>query len=142
MIKKSFAHPPPIANHFWYRHAVDDHSDVRHHVLSIEGTWVTQCCSNRVFAFLLSISDVYTFLAFRFFVWGQKERMKRQTFRKKLAQQLIYNPYLKLESVEALLRQSKRISQQHEHQLCTAPVFAKKYLGNGTWELGITKNLN
>jgi len=86
------------------RHAVDDHSHLCHHVLSIEGTWVTQCCSNRVFAFLPSISDVNTFLAFRFFVWGQKERMKRQTFRKKLAQRHIYNPYLKLESGEALLR--------------------------------------
>ena len=47
-----FKYCEPFANHYIYRHSVDDHNNNRHGVPSIEGTWVTHRWVNIVFAFL------------------------------------------------------------------------------------------
>ena len=39
---KEFAYTLPFDHHFHYRHAVDDHNNLRHSLPSWEDTWVTQ----------------------------------------------------------------------------------------------------
>ena len=88
-----FHYTEVFANHFRFRHAVDDHNNLRHKLPSIEETWVTCHWMNRVFAFLLAISEVNAFLAFCYFFWSNedKESMTIHAFRKKLALELIHN---------------------------------------------------
>ena len=64
-IKKSttFRYPEVVDNHFKYRHYVDDHNGKQHSPTSMEVVWATKHWSNRVFAFLLSISEVNCWLA-------------------------------------------------------------------------------
>jgi Transposase IS4 len=38
---QSFKYMEPFENHYLYRHAVDDHNNLRHSDISIEETWVT-----------------------------------------------------------------------------------------------------
>ena len=40
-VTTKFYYTEPFANHFLFRHAVDDHNNLQHSVPSIEGTWVT-----------------------------------------------------------------------------------------------------
>ena len=46
-----------------FQHAVDDHNNLRHSGVSFEETWATKRWENRVFAFLLAITEVNMFLA-------------------------------------------------------------------------------
>ena len=59
----TFKYPEVIHNHFMFRHAVDDHNGKRHSPISLEVVWATKRWANRVFAFLLSITEVNCFLA-------------------------------------------------------------------------------
>jgi len=64
---KEFAYTLPFDNHFRYRHAVDDHNNLRHSLPSWEDTWVTQCWELYVLAFIIAVCEVNTYLAIRFF---------------------------------------------------------------------------
>lgn len=44
-----FKYPETVANHFKYRHMVDDHNNLRHALPSLEDIWKTHRWSNRVF---------------------------------------------------------------------------------------------
>ena len=68
-----FHYTDVFSNHFKYRHAVDDNNNLRHKLPSIEETWVTCHWENRVFAFILALSEVNAFLAFRYFFWQAEE---------------------------------------------------------------------
>jgi hypothetical protein len=59
----SFKYHEPFENHFLYRHAVDDHSNNRHSDICLEETWMTHRWENRVFAFILAITKLNTWLA-------------------------------------------------------------------------------
>ena len=91
----TFKYTETFANHYKYRHAVDDHNNLRHRVPSIEGPWQTHRWSIRVFSYLLAISEVNAFLAFHHFIWSkfsQPEPTLLQ-FRRKLVLQLIENKH-------------------------------------------------
>ena len=72
---KKFKYTEVIANHFDFRHIVDDHNNLRHQVPAIEETWTTHRWATRVFAFLLAITEVNCYLAFRYFVWKDEDKM-------------------------------------------------------------------
>ena len=60
-----------IANHYNYCGAVDKHNAYPHdcgkkHGLSLEETWKTTRWGNCVFAFILAVSEVNTYLAMRY----------------------------------------------------------------------------
>ena len=61
MKSASFKYPEVIHNHFMFRHAVDDHNGKQHSPISLEVVWATKRFVNRVFAFLLSITEVNCF---------------------------------------------------------------------------------
>ena len=69
-ILTTFQYPRPFDWHFRYRHAVDDHNNLRHALPSIEDSWVTQRWEVRVFGFVLAITEVNAFLALRYFTFA------------------------------------------------------------------------
>ena len=71
---KKFQYTEPFANHFDFRHIVDDHNNLRHQVPAIEEVWATHRWANRVFAFLLAVTEVNCYLAFRYFVWKGEQK--------------------------------------------------------------------
>ena len=50
-------------NHYTYRHAVDDHKNLRKSPISIGNTWATSYCPNCVFSFLIWMTEVDILLA-------------------------------------------------------------------------------
>ena len=67
-VVKKFNYKLPFDWYFCYRHAVDDHNNLRHALPSIEDTRMTHLWECWVFAFSLAISDVSAFLILRYFV--------------------------------------------------------------------------
>ena len=65
----TFKYTEPFANHFNYRHAVDDYNNLRHGLLSIESTMLTHNWPIRVFYFILSVTEVNIYKTFMYFVW-------------------------------------------------------------------------
>ena len=131
----TFKYSETFGNHFRYRHVVDDHNNLRHAVPSIEGCWGTRRWANRVFSFVLAVSEVNTYLAFRYFIWAIRSNAVKRVptlleFRKKLALALIHNDYLNKGPKTPERSGRKRLV---EHYLETAPLNAKKFK-NGKWD--------
>jgi hypothetical protein len=122
-----------VENHYLYRHAVDDHNNLRQSDISVEQTWTTQTWENIVFDFVLGIREVNVYFAMRyFFVWrcGSKVPMTFLEFRRMLANALIYNSHIVEEDNEATPEcQSKWQCQQQQHQLEMAPPNAHRFDG-------------
>ena len=82
-----FKYTKPFSDHFRYRHAVDDHNNLRHSSPSLENTWVTCRWVNRVFAFLLAVTEINVYLYLRYVLWSNHIDVDIPTlhqFRKKL----------------------------------------------------------
>ncbi len=135
-------------NHFRYRHVVDDHNNIRMADPCIEKSLGTMFWENRVFHFILAISEVNTWLARRTFVLPKTNTAhKPQTFlafRTTLASELIFNPWLPTvndgeddvsSETQGQKRKSNRISMQIEHEFCSAPPYASKFTSDGKWIL-------
>ena len=126
-----------FANHFAFRHCVDDNNHLRHMRPSIEETWLTHHWANRVFAFFLALSEVNTYLSVRYFVWSGGKRMTIHEFRRELAL-LMMNNNLDGNNENgddddggvAQFRSRTRLSNsQGSHILCSAPPHAHWYKG-------------
>ena len=118
--------PLPYDWHYKYRHAVDDHNNLRHALPSIEHTITTTCWEMRVFSFVLAVTEVNAFLAYRFFCRPDPVPTLQQ-FCHKLGWQLIKNKWLAKEDLD----ESHVVSTVH--QLMVAPLKATKYI-NGRWK--------
>ena len=123
----TFKYKIPFSNHFDYRHIVDDHNGIRHMKPSLEQVWTTHRWPVRVFSFLLAVSEVNTYLAFKYFVWNSNEKMDFMTFRSKLAWSMINNMYLMDEESPDTRGRKKR--RQNEHKWETALPHAKFFFG-------------
>jgi hypothetical protein len=124
-VSRTFQFPLPYDWHYKYRHAVNDHNNLRHSLPSIEGTIMTTRWELCVFSFLLAISEVNAFLTYRFFCKPDKIPTL-QEFRHKLAWQHIKNRWVTEQDED----------KQHKacaiHQLMKAPAHATKY-ARGRW---------
>ena len=121
----TFKYPEVIHNHFMFRHAVDDHNGNGHSPISLKVVWATKRWANRVFAFLLSITEVNCFLAQTHLTDRKSGSMLE--FRKQLAYELIENDYLEKEEA-ALHHRSTRIQEGIGHGLLSLPPL-KKFVG-------------
>ncbi|KAL3779274.1 hypothetical protein ACHAWO_009912 [Cyclotella atomus] len=126
--RTSFTYTKPYDWHFCYRNIVDDHNNLRHALPSLEATWVTDRWALLVFTFLLAITEVNCYLAFKFFVWGSAI-MTLIEFRRMLAWALINNPF-----IEAVAEQEfePETTNYGEHDISTAPNHASMYR-NRSW---------
>jgi hypothetical protein len=85
-----------------------------------------------VFAFILSITEVNVYLAFRYFVWkcGSKTPMTFMQFRRQVARALIYNDHIGPEEAQCTpAKRSKHLRQATDHKLDTAPHHARSFTG-------------
>ena len=85
------SYPEVIGNHFLYRHSVDDHNNKRHSPISIEEIWATKWWPNRVFAFLVAVTEVNVSLGMVEFC--DHAQTSQIVLRKKLAEAVIYNEH-------------------------------------------------
>ena len=68
-VAKKFKYKLPFYWHFCYRHAVDNHTNLRNALPSIEYTWVKDWWECWISAFIFSISDVNVILILRYFFY-------------------------------------------------------------------------
>jgi hypothetical protein len=130
-VSTEFQYAAPYDWHFRYRHAVDDHNNLRHATPSLEESWNTLRWECRVFAFILAVSEVNAFLALRYFGFGGGSIEGCPTllvFRRRLAWQLINNNWLRQEEQET----APEPHLSPIHKLVAAPPHARKWSG-GTW---------
>ena len=130
-VERKFRYTCPYDWHFRYRHAVDDHNNLRHATPAVEDSWLTHRWECRVFSFLLALSEINAFLALRYFVFGNNTIEGCPlliVFRRRLAWQLINDPWLRQEEQEA----AARAPPAPIHQLITAAAHARKWSG-GAW---------
>jgi hypothetical protein len=132
-VSVEFKYKEVIGNHYRYRGAVDEHNSKRHDGgtgagISLERSWKTMRWENRVFAFILAICEVNTFLAMSYF---QAETEKQIDFKKKLCFELItYLDDVRNAGQETPVR---RISRRNaNHRLEKAPPYHKFY--EGRWQ--------
>lgn len=121
---KKFQYTKPFDWHFKYRHAVDDHNNLRHALPSIEDGWRTIRWENRVFSFVLAVCEVNAYLFLRYFVcarWAKDDVPTLLMFRRKLAWELINNNWIGRQE------QSINIAIDNVHMLSMAPKHARKF---------------
>ena len=111
-------YPEIVYNHYKYRHSVDDHNNRRQSPISLEKTWSTHWWPNRVFAFLIAISEVNTLKAWTNIY--QNPDMETLDFRKQLADELINNPFL-AEETAAEARGTRKSARNSGHELLSLP---------------------
>ena len=127
VVAQRFRFPCPYDwQHYKYHHAVNDHNNLRHALPSIEATITTIRWEIRVFSFVLAVTEVNAYLAYRFFCHPDPVPTLQQ-FRHKLAWELIKNKWLAREDLD----ESHLVSTVH--QLMVAPLNATKYV-NGRWQ--------
>ena len=119
---KPFKYPEVVHNHFQYCHAVHDHNAKRHSPISMEAVWATKWWPNRVFCFLLLITEVNCFLAESYYTGQKSDSML--DFWKHLSFELIENAYMRGEErVEC--HRSCRIREGISHGLVLLPPWKK-----------------
>ena len=116
--RKKFFYPEVIGNHFLFRHSVDDHNNKRHSPISIEEIWATKWWPNRVFAFLLAVTEVNVSLGMVEFC--DNAPTSQIEFRKKLADVLINNEYFNEEDDTTPVKKAKK-QRTSVHSYCTLP---------------------
>ena len=89
--QKQVTYTEVIHNHYKFWHAVDNHNAKRHSPISLEVVWATKWWPNRVFAFILSVTEVNAMLAYKHFCKEEVDGMLG--FRKLFAEVLVCNPY-------------------------------------------------
>ena len=104
LVTKKFRYPEVVNNHFLFRHSVDDHNVKGHSPISLEVVWATKRWPNRVFVFLLGITEVNYFLAKKQFTSQKSESM--MDFRKSLAYESIENNFIVQEQSKKLQHSS------------------------------------
>jgi hypothetical protein len=115
---KTFQYPEVIANHFRYRHMVDDHNSKRHSPISLEVVWATKEWEKRVLAFLLAITEVNVMLSAVYFY--NKPQQSMLQFRKEFSKALINNSLI-ITQQENEERRATRSSIHTIHELCKIP---------------------
>ena len=66
---KRFKYKLPFDWRFCYRHAINDHNNLKNALPSIEDTWMTDWWECQVFAFILNISEGNEFMIIHYFVY-------------------------------------------------------------------------
>ena len=121
-MSKMSKYPEVVHNHFQYCHAVDDHNAKWHSPISIELVWATKQWPNRVFCFLLLITEVNCFLAESYFTGQNSDSML--DFQKHLLFELIENAYMREEDRVEHHRLA-RIREGIGHGLVSLPPWKK-----------------
>ena len=95
-IRREFNYTTVYANHFMYRHIVDDHNKFRHSLPSLEDTCVMQRWENHGFAFILAVTKVNAYNTLLYFIWKQAPNPPTlHQFRRNMALSIIKNDLIR-----------------------------------------------
>ena len=94
--RATFQYPEVVHNHYAYRDAVDNHNGRRMFPIAIEEQLKTHRWPNRVFQFLLAVTEVNANYGMHYFYGSELE--EQVDFRFTLAQEMKFNPYLTAEA--------------------------------------------
>ena len=131
IVSTSFNYSQVFANHFLYRHLIDDHNNLRHMVPSIEGTWKTHNWIICVLTVILTVSEVNAYLAFRYFHWTKiVAAPSLHHYCRKLALMLMKQGKICQDSTSS--SRKKRKVNMGICELVSAPPHAKAFI-NGKW---------
>jgi len=121
-----FQHAECFEHYYQARHCIDDHNHQRHQLPSLEDTWKTIYWENRIFQFILAISEVNAFNAYHYFCLKPQgfKSLTIHQFRQKLANSLINNEYISVEE-EMISSAQKRKREEATHELLSAPKHAR-----------------
>jgi Transposase IS4 len=129
-----YKHTEVFANHYKYRSIIDSHNAKRHAPISLETTWATKRWPNRVFAFVLAVTEVNVFLASNYFFKGNHDAML--DFRKKFANAMIDNVYYKQEKAAEVAstptspkKRKRKSPRRLFHEYKTLPKNTKFFYG-------------
>ena len=110
--KVRFHYPEVCANHYSFRDtSVDSHNGRRMHPIVIEEQWYTQMWLNKVFQFLLGITEVNCNLINS--VYFGSELLGQVDFRYQLGNELINNPYSTTGESERRTREVAVVDMEH-----------------------------
>ena len=112
-------YPELVYFHFQYRDAVDAHNSSRMFPVALKETWKTQRWPCRVLSFLLAITEVNCRLVLTHIY--KQPPFSQQDFRKRLAKEFLYNPYLNQEAPSG--RRKSGRSNLPEHRLVSLPKY-------------------
>jgi hypothetical protein len=121
--KVEFEYIDPVANHFDYRHCVDNNNHLQHMRPSIRETWKTHRWVLRVLAFFHAGSELNAFLCFRYFVWNKLNRMYFHAFRRALSIEMMQNTFDEDDGVEDSNQEPRSGPRQtiaNNHELTSA----------------------
>ena len=96
----------------------------------MEQIWVTHHSTTHVFAFLLAVSNVNTYLTFGCFVWSKEEMIGVMDSWFKLGWALINNNYLDTNNNSQ--RSKSKSREIYDYNLTKAALYAKKFI-SGRW---------
>jgi hypothetical protein len=103
-----FQYPELIARHYDYHGKVDDHNSARMFPIALEETWRTHRWENRVFSFILGITEINCQYVLKN-IYGKYMDFSTIQFRKRFANALINNSFVQNEvPVESPGRRSVR----------------------------------
>ena len=109
--KIRFQYPEVCANHYNFRDSVDNHNGRRMYPIAIEEQWRTQRWANKVFQFLLGITEVNCNLLNS--VYFGSELLGQVEFRHQLGNELINNPYLVTQEAQRRTREAATVDLEH-----------------------------
>ena len=131
--QKQVTYTEVIHNHYKFRHAVDDHNTKRHSPIILQVVWAKKWWPNRVFAFILSVTEVNAMLAYKHFCKEDVNGMLG--FFKLLAEALVCNPYYYKEEEKESPRRSLKLTINAEHRVSRLPK-GKKFFGTEVVDAG------
>ena len=109
--KIRFRYPEVCANHYNFRDSVDNHNGRRMYPIAIEEQWRTQRWPNKVFQFLLGITEVNCNLINS--VYFGSEQLPQVDFRHQLGDELINNPYIATQETQRRTREARTVDMEH-----------------------------
>lgn len=121
---KQFNYTEVYANHYCYRHQVDDHNNRRHSPVSLERTWATKYWPHRCFAHFLAVTEVNTNLACGYFS-EQKKVLPTMEFRRILSTQMLENEFD--HTISLAERRKRRKSTGGGHVLVPLPEYRGRW---------------
>ena len=116
-----------VGNHFAYRGTVDDHKNSKRHVcgtkngLSLDDSWMTNKWENKVFAFILVITEVNVYLAMQYFTEKDNNQLE---FWKKISHNMVYNASGEVQEDQRRIKSRMLTRSQDQHNLIVVPAFS------------------
>lgn len=114
--------------HFKYHHQIDNHNNCRHSPISLEEIWGTKHWPDRIFSFVLAVSEVNARKAVEYFQNDGKS-ISQLEFHRKLAMELLNNTMDGISNEIVCPSGRRKRSRMDIHELLKIPVSRGKWNG-------------